>query len=549
MNGKRSTVSSLQGVVAAAHPLAASAGVRILGDGGNAFDAAAATGAALNVVEPYSSGLAGCGIAICYVAAEDRIRVLNFVPSFPRAFDFASIDDRFSIRRGGYGTGLPACLAGWAELVRKYGKLPFSDTLSPAIRLAREGFPQIELNVEALRASRQQLMALPRLFADWAAIYGDTDLANQFGSVLQQPKLAETYEAIAKLGADYLYDGPLGNEIVGSVRAHGGCITREDIASVKPIWQDGICVRYRGNEIYAPPPPSHAFQYLLTMALLEKSNAADLRDREGDRLNLLFRLIRLSARARIEGQIDSAEAFYRLIDEESLRHLASKIETEEAVDGPTEYPKAGSLLDEENLRQLGSKIKTKQTVDGSTENTTSFSIADREGNLVAVTQSLGLYFGSGIVTPHHGVALNNLLHYGDLSGTGEGMPPKPFEHPMSPSIVIRQSGERLAFGTPGSFGILQTQAQVLTNYLDLGMSLQEAFDAPRARLWPGRQVAIEGRAGETTLNSLSTHGHDVVVAKDWTILVGAMNGVVRHSSSGAISGASDLRRDGHAVAV
>ncbi|MCC8965367.1 gamma-glutamyltransferase [Bradyrhizobium sp. Pear76] len=525
MNGKTPTVSSLTGIVAAAHPLAANAGSRILAAGGNAFDAAAATAAALNVVEPYNSGLAGMGIAICYVAAEDRIRVLDFVPAFPRGFDFASTDERMSLRRGGYGTGLPGCLAGWAELGHRYGNMTLADTLVPAINLARDGFPLIELNVEALRASRQQLSSFPELLMNWTEVYGKSDTENQSGSVLRQPKLAATYEAVAKSGIRYLYDGPLGHEIVEAVRAHGGCLTEDDIASSKPRWQEPISVNYRGSTIYAPPPPSHGFQYLLTMGLLGKFNLPESQRSEGDRLDILFRAIRSAARTRIECEIENTGAFAQLIDDVNLSRLQTIALSRDAIEGPTEY------------------TTVTLTVDRSRENTTSFSVADRSGNMVAITQSLGQYFGSGIITREHGVALNDLLHYGNIEEGSAGARSRVLGLPFCPSIVV--SPDRvLAFGTPGSFGIPQTQAQVLVNYLDRGMSLQDAIDAPRARLWPGRSIEIESRVGEAALEILAKHGHDIKPASGWTKLVGGMQGIVRDRATGVMSGAADLRRDG-----
>src|SRR3982751_1210609 len=148
MHKGRPTVSSLHGMVAAAHPLAAAAGARILSNGGNAFDAAAATAAALNVVEPYMSGLAGQGLATCRVAAERRVKVLDFVPRVPQHFPVERFSVREDLARGPLSAGVPGNLAGWAELVRAHGKKPLGDALTPAMTLARDGFPLVEFNVD-----------------------------------------------------------------------------------------------------------------------------------------------------------------------------------------------------------------------------------------------------------------------------------------------------------------------------------------------------------------------------------------------------------------
>src|SRR5580704_8263728 len=150
MDGKHPTVASLNGIVAAAHPLAAFAGTRLLAEGGNAFDAIAATAAALNVVEPYMSGLLGMGMATCRVAAEGCIRTLDFVPRVPSRFPQGKFKQRSELARGAQSCGTPGNLAGWCELVRAHGRKRLAEVLAPAIKLARDGFPLAEYNVATI---------------------------------------------------------------------------------------------------------------------------------------------------------------------------------------------------------------------------------------------------------------------------------------------------------------------------------------------------------------------------------------------------------------
>src|ERR1043166_1945810 len=147
MEGKRPAIRPLGGIVAAAHPLSAQAGVRVMAQGGNAFDAAAAVATALNVVEPYMSGLAGMGRGTCYVSRARRVRARDFVPRVPRQFPTGRFKERAELKRGAQGAGTPGNLAGWCELVRAYGKKPLADALAPAIGLARDGFPIVEYGV------------------------------------------------------------------------------------------------------------------------------------------------------------------------------------------------------------------------------------------------------------------------------------------------------------------------------------------------------------------------------------------------------------------
>src|SRR5580704_1336775 len=152
-HGKRPTIASRHGMVAAAHPLAAAAGARVLSNGGNAFDAAAATAAALNVVEPYMSGLGGQGYATCYVASERRVRSLNFMARIPRRFPLDRLSRRDQILRGPVAVGAPGNFGGWCEMVSRYGKKKLPELFAPAIRIARDGFGTIEFNVEEFRGA------------------------------------------------------------------------------------------------------------------------------------------------------------------------------------------------------------------------------------------------------------------------------------------------------------------------------------------------------------------------------------------------------------
>src|SRR5437016_1324524 len=161
MEGKRSTIASLGGIVAAAHPLAAQAGARVMAQGGNAFDAAAAVAAALNVVEPYMSGLAGMGMATCYVAKERRARTLDFVTRVPSRFPAGRFTARMELRRGAHSCGAPGNLAGWCELLRAYGKKTLACVFAPAIELARGGFPLIEYGAAVINEIATELRAHP----------------------------------------------------------------------------------------------------------------------------------------------------------------------------------------------------------------------------------------------------------------------------------------------------------------------------------------------------------------------------------------------------
>ncbi len=531
MDGRRPTVSSLRGIVAAAHPQATQAGAAILRAGGNAFDAAAATAAALNVVEPYMSGLAGMGMATCYIAEERRVRTLDFITRVPSAFPAGKFSDREQLSRGAIATGAPGNLAGWCELMRAYGSKSLAEAFAPAIALAHEGFPLVDYNVSALRDTDAEFKGHHDFYADWARVYTKSGVA--LGAVLRQPDLARTYETIAAEGPGYLYGGKLGAALVAHVQSLGGCLTMHDLESVQPVWLDPLGASYRDLTIHTLPPPCEGFQYLLTLRLLDGFALAAM-ERDGvEHLDTMYRAIRLAAGARIANNNPSPERLAELMGEASVAALRTRVRDGTPIEGPTE-------------QWLAPRPRSARA-----QHTTSFSVADRHGNVVCITQSLGAKFGCGVVLPGHGVCLNNFLYWGevDLRGTNPLRPGAPLALPMAPSIATRDGQPVLALGTPGSYGICQTQPQALVQHIDFGLTLQDAIDAPRARLWDGRRVEVESRIAADTIAALCARGHAAEAAAPWTTAVGGMHGIAIDPTTGVLTGGCDLRRDGFVAAA
>ncbi|MEA2870655.1 MAG: gamma-glutamyltranspeptidase / glutathione hydrolase [Hyphomicrobiales bacterium] len=532
MHGRRPTISSTKGVVAAAHPLAAQAGARLLAQGGNAFDAAAATAAALNVVEPYMSGLAGQGLATCWVAAEQRVKVLDFVPCVPRHFPVERFKVREDLARGPLSAGVPGNLAGWAELVRAYGRKPLGDALTPAIVLARDGFPLVEFNAEETNEHGPAIQRYP-FGGEFTRVYMNGSSSVKAGSVLKQPDLAATLERLAAQGPPYLYGGALGQAIVAHLEALGGYMTMADLEAVAPRWKEPIAVTYRGCAVHVPPPPCEGFQFLLTLRILEGFDLARLERNGADHLDIVYRAIRLAARARINHNNPPPQELARLLDEDHVAMLRARVRDGRPITGPTEQwmePPA-------NGEDPG--------------HTTSFSIGDAEGNLVCVTQSLGSPYGSGVVVPGTGVCLNNFLYWTEVNpkSPNRTMPGADLAMCVSPSISTRDGVPVLALGTPGSYGIMQTQAQAMVQYRDFGLPLQDAIEAPRARLWDGTFVQVEGRIAPDVIAALRERGHDAQAFLDWTMKVGGMQAVAVDPATGVLTGAADPRRDSYAVAL
>jgi gamma-glutamyltranspeptidase/glutathione hydrolase len=528
MNGNRPTIASVHGIVAAAHPLAVAAGARLLAQGGNAFDAAAATAAALNVVEPFMSGLAGMGMATCYVAAERRVRTLDYITHVPSKFPVGKFKSREETQRHPASAATPGNLAGWCELVRAYGRKSLPEVLAPAIALARDGFPIIEFNTDGINQAVDQLKHLS-FYGDWLHNYTRGKGKMKQGDILRQPELAETFEAIAAHGPGHLYGGKLGQRMVEHMQAIGGSFTMADLEAVKAEWEEPATVRYRDITVNTLPPPCEGFQYLQTLRILDGFDLARMERNGVDHLDTVWRSIRLAAGQRIAHNKPDPEKLAWLLGEENVGRLRERVKDGKPIVGLTEQ-----------------WLPTEPDPDR--EHTTSLSVADRDGNVICITQSLGALFGCGVVIPGTGVCMNNFLYWGEVH-PGATNPLTPGVRPAmctAPSVATRADGKPvLALGTPGSYGICQTQPQALVQYKDFGLKLQDAIEAPRARLWDGTRVQPEARFDAAVLAELKRRGHGIEDAPAWTMLVGGMQGIVIDPDTGAKTGACDPRRDSY----
>ena len=284
------------GMVASAHPLASQAGVSVMIDGGNAFDAAVATAATLNVVEPYMSGVGGIGLALAYVAKEGRVRALNFSGRAP----LAAVPEAFTDESKGSGilaALVPGNVAGWLTLHETYGTLDRERLFAPAIGYAEDGFPVTYINSEIMSQSAATVLKFP---ASASIIFDAQGRAPAPGSRLRMPQLAATLRQIAAGGADEFYRGGLARRIVDGARELGSLYSYEDFERYQAEWQEPISIGYRGYDIYTTPPNSSAFQVLQTLKLLETAEPSELAFQHPDTVHLMMEAVKLCVTDRIE---------------------------------------------------------------------------------------------------------------------------------------------------------------------------------------------------------------------------------------------------------
>jgi gamma-glutamyltranspeptidase/glutathione hydrolase len=529
-----------RGLVASAHPLASLAGLRVLMDGGNAVDAAVAVAAALNVCEPFMSGVAGVGVMLLHLAETGETRALDFSGRVP----YGATPDMFTPetqQRGIRSPLVPGNLGGWLAALDAYGAKSRGDVFGPAIEYAEGGFPVSYFAHGVFSSAAQLLNRCPHA----SAAYLSNGNAPAPGEVLRQPDLARTFRAIVEEGAAAFYQGEIARSIADFCAEEGGLITLKDLENYKPAWQDIITTEYRGYTVATAPPRFEGFQMLETLNILEAYDLRGMVHNSPEAIHLIAEAIKIAVADRIrfcgdtdftdvpvEGLISKAFAAdrRRLINPEK----ANAVEGERWM---KEIPKGAITAG--NPREFLSGL------------TTHFVAVDPAGNVVSVSQTLGSAFGSARMVKGTGVTLNNGVNWVEIDPACDtpnrlkgGKRPS---IPIAPLQLFRDGKFFLSIGTPGSYGLLQTTVQMLLNVLDFGANLQEAIEAPRFRCWAGATIEMEERIPPQVRNRLAAMGHDVQVLPSFSRVVGGGHGAMIHPASGARLGGADPRRDGYAI--
>ena len=534
----RPVAMGVNGMVASAHPLASLSGLRVLIDGGNAFDAAVATAAALNVAEPYMSGAGGIGVGLAYVARENRVRALDFSGRAPKAAE----PSRFTYetkQTGVLASLIPGNVAGWLTLHEAYGSMDRERLFQPAIGYAEDGVPVTNLNSRMMKNNAPRLARFPSA----PIILGDNGKAPRPGTRLKMPQLADSLRKIAKHGMETFYRGELAERIVKANQQMGGLFSLDDLAEYEASWQDPISLDYRGYQVNTTPPSCSSFQVLQTLKLMEGFGGADMVFQHPNTLHLFMEAVKLCVTDRIRhgGDPDFVDIPIKgLLSDAYIDSQRERIDRENAASVIGEhYTNSGPV----NALTPGSP----QEFDGGM--TTHFAVADRDGNVVTITQTLGGGFGSAVAMGDTGLFLNNMCYWFDLEEGSPNLigPGKRVDLVVAPTQTFKDGKFYLSMGTPGSYGILQTTPQFVTNVLDFGMNPQEAIEAPRFKCVAGRQVDMEERFPVQVRQALQDLGHEVNVLEPWSMSVGGAQGIQVDADSGVLQGGADPRRDGYAI--
>lgn len=530
----RPTVTGRRGMIASAHPLASVAGLRILMAGGNAVDAAVATAAALNVAEPFMSGLGGIGYMNISCASRNEHKILDYVGLTPRAAELSLYDHVDQANSGPMSPIVPGACGGWLAALERYGTMDAATVFEPAIEYAEQGIGM------TATGSRFFAAVASGLHETSAATYLVDGRAPRPGEVLVQADLAETYRMIAADGPDAFYRGPIADKIVSFLSEHAGLITTEDLTSFTPAWLDPVDVDYRGFRVCVPPPPCQAVQYLETLNIMEGFDVTEMGHNSAQTLHTFLEAAKLAIADRVEYAAIAEPPTAGLLSKAYAAQRRAQI-SDRAQPRSERYVSAGS---EAEVRAGDPYAWMK------TECTTHFDAIDDSGNAVSVTQSLGSSFGSGMVVPGTGLALNNFMRWFDMEPESPNAigPAKKNEMCMSPVQVFDDAGLRFLIGTPGSYGIMQTTPQMIMNIIDHRMSIQAAIEAPRVRSMDGLEVTAETRIDGDVLAELERRGHRLLLeGGDWTAGVGGGQGIYVDADTSTFVGGADPRRDGYAL--
>jgi gamma-glutamyltranspeptidase/glutathione hydrolase len=509
-------------MVATGQPLAAQAGLEILKKGGNAVDAAVATAACLTVVEPTANGIGGDSFALVWI--KDKLYGLNSSGFSPKAASAEALTGsglKEMPKYGWYPVTVPGAPSGWAALSKKFGRLPLTEVLKPAIAYATDGYP-VSPTVSKLwkRAFVNYTKeGKGEEFKHWFETFCPSGKAPEAGEVWSSKGHAETLALIAETGAEAFYRGALAEKIDAFSKKYGAWLAASDLAEYYPEWVEPISVNYRGYDVWEIPPNGHGINALMALNILKGYD--------------------------FSGPREQCETYHKLIEAMKLAYADGM---KYIADPRFMNVSATELLSENYAAQrralIGERALNPEPGRPHRGGTVYLATADGQGNMVSMIQSNYMGFGSGLVVPGTGIALHNRGNNFSLDPDSPNFmaPDKKPYHTIIPGFLTKNGEAVGPFGVMGGFMQPQGHLQVITNLIDFGMNPQEAIDAPRWQWTKGLTVEMESSVPSHIASGLSAKGHDIKTLHD-SISFGRGEMIVR-TEHGSLAGATEPRTDG-----
>ncbi len=520
----RQVVFSNQGMVATSQPLAAQAGLEVMQKGGNAIDAAVATAVTLTVTEPTSNGIGGDAFAI--IKTQNGLYGLNSSGPAPKGINADKVKEKGyqeMPNEGWLPVTVPGAPAAWRVLSETWGKLPMQELFAPGIRYAHEGFPLSPKTAENWRNQLEKYNYLassyPEDFAYFLETFAPHGRAPRAGELWKAPDHANTLQIMADTGGEAFYKGELAEKIDSFSRKRGGFLKGEDLEKYLPQWVDPLKVNYRGWEVWELPPNGQGLVTLMALRLLEE-----------------YPLCRYPSQKRMHLAIEALKLAYY----DGYKHITDPAWMDTS---PSE------MLREKWIEARRTQIKLNQALkvfSGKKQGGTVYlATADGEGNMVSFIQSNYRGFGSGLVVPGTGIALQNRgmefsLHPQEANYLEPG---KRSFHTIMPGFLSKKGEVAAPFGLMGGYMQPQGHLQLLINLIDLGFNPQASLDAPRWKWREGAFLELEKSLEDNYYRDLNALGHQVEVSRD-NALFGKGQIIWRNEKTGTMCGGTEPRADG-----
>jgi gamma-glutamyltranspeptidase len=525
------TVVATHGMVVAGHPLAAESGMKALRAGGTACDAAVATAATLSVMMPDMMGPGGSGFALLWDEKKKDLSAIDYNGVAPKATNAAqyTLDKKL---RGFWAPTVPANLKGWEAVHKKCGKLKWADLWADAIDYAETGRP---MDWDSAFHTRRHVSELG-IYEGWAKEFLIDGKAPEQGQRLVRKDLANTYRQFAKAGSKALYGGPIGDKLVAYMQKNGGLISKEDLLAYQVIWRKPVQMDYRGYTVYGVPPPSAAITWMEMLSILQGYDLKALKHNSFEYLNTMVEVSKYA-------YMDS----YRYVSDPAFVNIPAE-----------------KLLSRDYAAEIRQKIAqgrydmktTKQaTLDLPSKSATShMSVVDRWGNAVSMTNTLGNFWGAGVVIEGTGLLLSNGMDWFDIDEnvwTGEKpgnlamAPGKRNRWTLAPGMLFKDGKLTMVVGGAGAESTMYGIAQPIVNIVDFGMDAFAAVSAPRV-LWGdtyhytgGTEVHLQPGIPDDIRAKMKAAGHNVPdVGKNRNVAAGTTNLIVVDPVSRTYSGAA-----------
>lgn len=529
------SATSETGMVVSGKPIASEIGAKILAQGGNAIDAAIATGFAVGCFEPNASGVGGGGFMTIYIAETDETVVIDFREVAPanatsEMFDEFRSDDGFNFYGAAfspYAIGVPGEIMGFETALNMYGTMTMAEVLAPVISELETNGIEVTANLAGIISDMYPYLELNEGSKEiWL---NEEGLPFEIGDTIYNPDLVKTLKVISAEGSNAVYKGTIAEMIVENVQSLGGVLTLEDLANYKVEIREPVVGNYRGYEIISVPPSSSGGTHIIELLnILENFNMDSYEHGSTEAIHLWTEAMKFIYADRAKYMADTGFAdvpLNGLLSEDYANALAEKISMDSVI----------TELDQPDVWPYES------------ESTTHLSVLDEDGNIVSMTKSINFFFGSTVTVPGTGVIMNNHMMDFDLSPDGinsieSGKRPL---SSMSPTLVLKDGEPFMVVGSPGGSKIIIAVAEVISNVIDYDMSMVDAVNAPRFYGKLGTDVELESRISEETVAGLEALGHTVSIKDAYYPSLGSANCIM--IEDGVITGVGDPRRDGQAV--